>query len=209
MDYEVPAGLQNSILGPGNTLRFPATGTIIYSSPGAKDTTQLVPISNIQASSMTPNFSTLRSFFLSGHQKHPKFPDWITAEEIGTPIGLTADQVKKYSTEYCERKGLMLPNNQASQLVKDRGGYFTGVQTLVDDVGLPCWVNEELGAIGVWFLMEDGKIVWRNYWSPVAVSNILSMIPAEKKRLQEPARMRSGDYFESQDDREGVTVTPA
>ncbi len=159
----------------------PTVGTLIYSSPGAKDTTQLVPISNIQASSMTPNFSVLKSFFLSGHQKHPKLKDWITAEEIGEPLGMSADQVKKYSTEYCANRGFELPNVVAMKRVKDNGGYFMGVQTLVDDIGLPCFIDKELGAAGVWFLMEDGKIVWRNYWSPAAVKEIVSMIPPGKK----------------------------
>lgn len=149
----------------------------------AKDATQLVPVSNIQASSMTPNFDSMRSFFLTGHQKHPKFPDWVSAEEMGDSVGMKADNVKKYSTEYAKARGFDISNNLASQKVIDNGGYFKGLSTLVDGHGIPCYVNEEIGCVGIWFLMEDGKIVWRNYWSPSAVKTILDSIPESKKTL--------------------------
>lgn len=149
-------------------------------SPAKKDATQMVPVSNIQASSMTPNFDSVASFFLTGHQKHPKYTDWIPAEEIGTEFGLTSDQVKKYTTQYAELKGVELSNVIAMQKVKNAGGYFRGVASLVDDHKLPCYVDLELGCAGIWYLMEDGKLVWRNYWSPEAVKAIKARITAAR-----------------------------
>lgn len=143
---------------------------------GKKDSTQMVPVSNIQASSMTPNFDTIRSFFLTGGQKHPNFPDYISSAEIGEPLGLKADQVKKYSTQYVAKLGRELPNNQAMDIVKREGGYFKGVSVLVDEYKLPCVVDEVSEAIAVWYLMEDGKLVWRNYWSPRAVNEIRKLM---------------------------------
>lgn len=141
-----------------------------------KDATQMVPVSNIQASSMTPNFETVRGFFLTGQQKHPDFPDWIPSSEIGEPLGMKADQVKKYSSQYAGTFNRDLPNNQAMNLVKQNGGFFKGVSTLVDVKGLPMFLDEELGAIACWYLMEDGKLVWRNYWSPRAVNQIRKLM---------------------------------
>jgi hypothetical protein len=141
-----------------------------------KDATQMVPVSNIQASSMTPNFETVRGFFLTGQQKHPDFPDWIPSSEIGEPLGMKADQVKKYSSQYAGTFNKDLPNNQAMSLVKQNGGFFKGVSTLVDVKGLPMFLDEDLGAIACWYLMEDGKLVWRNYWSPRAVNQIRKLM---------------------------------
>lgn len=147
--------------------------------PAPKDATQMVPVSNIQASSLTPNFDSIRSFFLTGHQKHPKFPDWISAEEIGKPLGKSPDQVKTQSTKYTTQREKELSNNVAMKKVIEAGGYFRGVATLVDpETKLPCYVDEELGCLAVWYLMEDGKLVWRNYWSPKAVNQIRQMLGA-------------------------------
>lgn len=140
-----------------------------------KDATELVPTSNIQASSMTPNFTSIRSFFLTGTQKHPKYPDWISAEEIGAPYGQKADFVKKHIMNYATSRGKDLPNNKARDLVLRNGGYFEGIKSIVDGFKLPCFVDEELGGLGVWYLMEDGKLVWRNYWSPAAVAEIIRL----------------------------------
>lgn len=148
------------------------------------DSTELVPVTNLQASSMTPNFATIKGFFLTGHQKHPKLKDWISAEEIGAKVGLTADQVRKYGTEYAANRGIKLANITAMEAVKTAGGYFRGMQHLVDETGLPCHIDYSLGCAGVWYLMEDGKIVWRNYWSPAAVVEIIKAIPEAKKTLQ-------------------------
>lgn len=169
-----------------------------------KDSTQLVPTSNIQASSMTPNFDTIRSFFLTGHQKHPKMSDWMSAEEIGVKSGLTADQTRTFTTEYAKNRGQELANVTAMRKVKEAGGYFRGVSTLVDEAGLPVFINKELGCAGIWYLMEDGKLVWRNYWSPEAASEIVKLIPESKKKLstngpQDPGYLPPGMNFNGED----------
>lgn len=145
-------------------------------TPSKNDSTQMVPVSNIQASSLMPNFDSIRSFFLTGHQKHPKYNDWLTAEEIGAAVGKSADQVKTHSTKYVKNQGKDLSNNIAMEKVTKAGGYFRGVSTLVDADKLPCFVDEELGCLAVWYLMEDGKLVWRNYWSPKAVDDIRKLM---------------------------------
>ncbi len=146
-----------------------------------KDATQLVPVSNAQLSTMTPNFDQIRSFFLTGHQKHPKYQDWISAEEIGAPIGMKADLVKKYSTQYLKERGYDLSNNVARKKVVDAGGWIRGAGTLLDDTCLPCYVNETVGCLAVWYMTEEAQTVWRNYWSPAAVTEILKLIPDNKK----------------------------
>lgn len=156
----------------------------VYKTIAPKDATQMVPVSNIQASSLTPNFDTIRSFFLTGHQKHPKFTDWVPAEEIGARVGLTADQARTFTSKYADGKGMTIANVIAMQKVKDAGGWFRGVAALVDDSGIPCFVNQELGCMGIWYLMEDGKMVWRNYWSPQAVEDIIKLIPEHKKTIK-------------------------
>ncbi len=171
---QITVGVPNEIVGlPG------------FMKLSKNDATELVPVSNIQASSLTPNFSTVRSFFLTGRQKHPKYPDWISAEEIGELVGLSADLVKKHIGDYCAGLGGDLPNNVATRLVEERGEYFKGVQSMVDDVHLPSHVNHLVGGVAVWFMMKDGKIVWRNYWSPMSVADILKLIPEAKKRIVE------------------------
>jgi hypothetical protein len=145
-------------------------------TPKKKDATQLVPVSNIQASSLTPNFDSIRSFFLTGHQKHPKFPLWISADEIGDTCGKTADQVKTFSTKYAESLGYKLPNVELMEQVKNNGGYFKGVSTMVDENFIPCFANPILGCVAVWYLTEDGKMLWRNYWSPDAVTKIRALM---------------------------------
>jgi len=143
-----------------------------------KDATQLVPVSNIQASSLTPNFTAIRSFFLTGHQKHPDFLLWLTAEEIGAKCGKTADQVKTFSSAYARSNGRDLANNQAKAAILQAGGYFEGVSSLVDDRRLPTFVDHEIGCMSTWYLMEEGMLVWRNYWSPRAVEEIEKLIAA-------------------------------
>lgn len=143
-----------------------------------KDATQLVPVSNIQASSLTPNFTAIRSFFLTGHQKHPDFMLWLTAEEIGAKCGKTADQVKTFSSNYARSHGRDLANNQAKAAILQAGGYFEGVSSLVDDRRLPTFVDHEIGCMSTWYLMEEGMLVWRNYWSPRAVEEIEKLIAA-------------------------------
>lgn len=144
--------------------------------PKKKDATQLVPVSNIQASSMTPNFDSIKSFFLTGHQKHPKYLSWISAEEIGDTCGKTADQVKTFSTKYTESLGFKLPNVELMDAVKNAGGYFKGVSSVVDSDFLPSLLNPTLGCVAVWYLTEDGKMLWRNYWSPEAVTKIRALM---------------------------------
>lgn len=141
-----------------------------------KDATQLVPVSNIQASSLTPNFTSIRSFFVTGHQKHPDFLTWISAEEIGEKCGKTADQVKTFSSNYARTKGRDLANNQAKAAILQGGGYFEGISTLVDQYRLPTLVDREIGCMTTWYLTEDGMLLWRNYWSPEAVEAILKLI---------------------------------
>lgn len=184
-----------------------ALSTIASMVPAKKDATQMVPVSNIQASSLTPNFDTIRSFFLTGHQKHPKYADWIPAEEIGAPFGLTSDQARTFTTEYAKQRVQEIANVTAMKKVKDAGGYFRGVSTLVDESGLPTYVNETLGCAGIWYLMEDGKLVWRNYWSPAAVTDIVKLIPESKKVLKKngpqdpnylPPGMNFGETVEGQ-----------
>lgn len=143
-----------------------------------KDATQLVPVSNIQASSLTPNFASVRSFFLTGHQKHPDFLTWISAEEIGEKCGKTADQVKTFSSNYARTLGRDLANNQAKAAILQGGGYFDGVSTLVDKYRLPTLVDREIGCMTTWYLTEDGMLLWRNYWSPEAVEAIMKLIAA-------------------------------
>ena len=86
-----------------------------------------------------------RSFFLTGTQKHPKYPDWISAEEIGAPYRQKADFVKKHIMNYATSRGKDLPNNKARDLVLRNGGYFEGIKSIVDGFKLPCFVDEELG----------------------------------------------------------------
>lgn len=153
---------------------LPATAPVVTK----KDSTQLVPVSNIQASSLTPNFTSIRSFFLTGHQKHPNFLQWLSAEEIGEKCGKTADQVKTFSTNYARSNGRELANNQAKAAILQGGGYFEGVSTLVDTYRLPTLVDEVIGCMTTWYLTEDGMLLWRNYWSPRAVEEILKLIEA-------------------------------
>lgn len=150
-----------------------------------KDATQLVPVSNIQASSLTPNFTSIRSFFLTGHQKHPDFITWLSAEEIGIACGKTADQVKTFSSNYARSMGRDLANNQAKAAILQGGGYFEGVSALVDKFRLPTLVDNEVGCMATWYLTEDGMLLWRNYWSPTAVAAILKLI-AESPTVRAP-----------------------
>lgn len=167
--------------------QLPATAPVVTK----KDSTQLVPVSNIQASSLTPNFTAIRSFFLTGHQKHPDFVQWLTAEEIGAKCGKTADQVKTFSSAYARSNGRDLANNQAKAAILQAGGYFEGVSSLVDDRRLPTFVDHEIGCMSTWYLMEEGMLVWRNYWSPRAVEEIEKLIAASPTvrapKLQAPA----------------------
>lgn len=141
-----------------------------------KNGTQMVPVSNVQASSMVPNFDTIRSFFLTSGMKHPRYQDWIPAEDIAKPMGWTADKVKSRIKELAEQRGHALPNNQAKDLVVLNGGFFRGMTSLVDDTHLPVFVNEKLGGIAVWYMKDDGLMVWRNYWSPDFVRDLYTMI---------------------------------
>lgn len=168
-------------------LKFPGTHTGRMSSSGEtysnrpKDATQLVPVSNVQASSLTPNFESVRGFFLTGRQKHPDFKEYIPAEEIGEQVGMKADNVKFFIKKYCEGLGCELPNNDARQAVINDGGYFKGMSKRLDSNNLPLQVNEKVEGIGCWYMMEDGQMVWRNYWSPTAVKAIIALIPEDKK----------------------------
>lgn len=141
-----------------------------------KNGTQMVPVSNVQASSMVPNFDTIRSFFLTSGMKHPRYGNWIPAEDIGKPMGWSADKVKHKIAELVKNRGHELPNNQAKQLVVLNGGFFRGMSSLVDDTHLPVFVNEKLGGIAVWYMKDDGLMVWRNYWSPEFVRDLYAMI---------------------------------
>lgn len=159
---------------------LPATQALPATAPAVtkKDATQFVPVSNIQASSLTPNFTAIRSFFLTGHQKHPDFMQWRSAEEIGAKCGKTADQVKTFSSAYARSHGRDLANNQAKAAILQAGGYFEGVSSLVDDRRLPTLVDHEIGCMSTWYLMEEGMLIWRNYWSPRAVEEIEKLIAA-------------------------------
>jgi hypothetical protein len=140
-----------------------------------KDATQMVPVSNIQASSMTPNFETVRSFFLTGHQKHPDFTNYTSAEEIGKLVNKTSDQMKDPIKKYVNGLGHDLPNNMVTKAVIEAGGYFKGIASLMDKHNLPVVNIPEVG-MATWFMMEDGKIVWRNYWHPSVVQGIMNAL---------------------------------
>lgn len=164
-------------LPPGRSLDPLVYGGRVEDQP-KKDATEMVPVSNIQASSLTPNFQSVRSFFLTGSQKHPLFKDWIPAEAIASRFGRNADWAKKFISEYVASKGKDLPNNVATEKVVRNGGWFQGVSTLVDAFQLPTYVDKDLGGLACWYLMQDGKLVWRNYWSPEAVFSIVQFMPA-------------------------------
>lgn len=140
-----------------------------------KDATQMVPVSNVQASSLTPNFDQIRGFFLTGHQKHPRFTDYLSAEEIGNLINKTADQVRDPIKKYVNGLGHELPNVQIQKLIKERGGYFRGIATFLDKENLPVFSIEGVG-MTTWFVMEDGKFVWRNYWHPDVVKGVMTSL---------------------------------
>lgn len=139
---------------------------------GNHGATQMVPISNIQASSGTPNFDSVRSFFLTGHEKHPDFQSYMSAEEIGKLIGKTADQMKDPIKKYINGLDHDLPNNMLREVVRSQGGYFRGIGYMVDKRGYPVFQIPNIG-MTTWYLMEDGQVVWRNYWHPDAVRGIL------------------------------------
>lgn len=149
------------------------------------DATEMVPVSNIQASSMTPNFQSVRSFFLTGGQRHPLYKEWIPAELIAAKFGKNPDWVKKYISEYVQSRGKDLPNNVATEKVVRNGGWFQGVSSLVDDFQLPTYVDKDLGGLACWYLMQDGKLVWRNYWGPEAVASIVGFIPTSAALVEE------------------------
>ncbi len=155
---------------------FPQTIQVAPPAVVTKDATQMVPVSNVQASSLTPNFTSIRGFFLTGHQKHPLYQDWLSAEEIGNLCGKTPDQVKTFVVNYARNNGRELANNQAKDAIVKAGGYFEGVASLVDSHRLPIFVDDAIGCMTTWYFMEDGMLVWRNYWSPEAVKDILKLV---------------------------------
>jgi hypothetical protein len=152
----------------------------------SKDATQLVPVSNIQASSLTPNFTSIKGFFLTGHQKHPDFTDWLSSEEIGKTCGKTADQMKTFTTAYARNNGRELANNQARAAIIQAGGYFEGVSSLVDKNRLPTLVDTVIGCMTTWYLTEDGMLLWRNYWSPAAVEAVMKLIEVTPTKRAAP-----------------------
>jgi len=158
-----------------------------------KDATQMVPVSNVQASSLTPNFDQIRGFFLTGHQKHPNFTDYLSAEEIGNLVNKTADQVRDPIKKFVNGLGHELPNVQIQKLIKERGGYFKGIATFLDKENLPVFSIFGVG-MTTWFVMEDGKFVWRNYWSPSVVTGVLKALgfptQSEINTLPEPTDYR-------------------
>lgn len=177
--------------------------------PAKNDATQLVPVSNVQTSSLTPNFDSVRGFFLTGHQKHPKFPLWITAEEIGATVGKTADQVKVFLGRYMSAREAELSNNVIMDRVKKAGGYFKGVAAQLDENQLPCYMNAEVGCLAVWFMMEDGKTVWRNYWSPRAVNQVRGLmgLPALEAKEADKEALRA-ERIEAGEPEEGLAYLP-
>jgi hypothetical protein len=177
--------------------------------PAKNDATQMVPVSNVQTSSLTPNFDSVRGFFLTGHQKHPKFPLWITAEEIGATVGKTADQVKVFLSRYMTAREAELSNVTIMDRVKNAGGYFKGVAAQLDENQLPCFMNAEVGCLAVWFMMEDGKTVWRNYWSPRAVNQVRGLmgLPALEAKAADKEALRA-ERIEAGEPEEGLTYLP-
>lgn len=158
---------------------FPQTIQVAPPTPiVTRDATQLVPVSNVQASSLTPNFTSIRGFFLTGHQKHPMYQDWLSAEEIGKLCGKTPDQMKTFVVNYARNNGRELANSQARDAIVKAGGYFEGVASLVDSHRLPLFVDDAIGCMTTWYFMEEGLLVWRNYWSPEAVKDILKLVEA-------------------------------
>lgn len=164
-DTQLERFKQEALLNAGTV-----TGRVSY-----KDATQMVPVSNVQASSLTPNFDQIRGFFLTGHQKHPRFPEYLSAEEIGGLIGKTADGVRDPIKKYVNGLGHELPNVQIKKVIKERGGYFRGIATFLDKDNLPVFDIPGVG-MTTWYVMEDGMFVWRNYWHPDVVKGVMTSL---------------------------------
>lgn len=164
-DTQLERFKQEALLNAGT-----ASGRVSY-----KDATQMVPVSNIQASTLTPNFDSVRSFFLTGHQKHVDFINYMSAEEIGKVINKTSDQMKDPIKKYVNSLGHDLPNNMVTKAVIEAGGYFKGIASLMDKHNLPV-VNIPNVGMATWYMMEDGKIIWRNYWHPSVVEGVMSSL---------------------------------
>lgn len=123
-------------------------------------------------------------FFLCGNQKHPNFPDWVSASEIAKVVGMTSNQIKDDCAKYARSfNGKDLSNNFASKLIQTSGGgAVNGVTSLADPLGIPVYIDMEIGCLAVWYMQSEGKIVWRNYWSPHAANTILRMVGQRKDK---------------------------
>jgi hypothetical protein len=106
---------------------------------------------------------------LKSNERHPAYMLWKSAEDIGRPYGLKADLVKASIKTRCNSAGFDLPNNIARSIVRGQDNFMQP-----DSYGFLTFTGlvEKLGGIAIYSATEDGQMVWRNFWSPEAVTAI-------------------------------------
>ena len=155
-----------------------------------KDATQMVPVSNVQASSLTPNFDQIRGFFLTGHQKHPRFTDYLSAEEIGNLVNKTADQVRDPIKKYVNGLGHELPQRADPEAHQGSRWVLQGNRDFPRQGEPPGLQHRRRRHDDV---VRDGgrqKFVWRNYWHPDVVKGVLTSRVPDRKRASGPEKFR-------------------
>jgi len=147
--------------------------THFFNPDGTVDPTKLPALSQ-HAMALTEGSIRL----IERGERHPDFPNWESAHDIGAPYGLKADLVKKYIKAYVLALASDLPNNIVEEFIERSAGKFPPP----DKHGflISRDVEKTVGGIAIYSKIDGNKLVWRNYWSPEAVRTIKAMLELDR-----------------------------